>query len=304
MSASLAELAGILSERRNPRSMQIDTMDTLGILDCINTEDQTVPLAIAKVLPDIGVVVDTVVTQLQQGGRLFYIGAGTSGRLGILDAVECRPTFSVGDELVQGLIAGGEQALTSAVEGAEDNHAAGADDLKAKAITAHDVVLGIAASGRTPYVLGALQYARSLGCPAFALSCNPNGAINQLADHAIAVAVGPECLTGSTRMKAGTAQKLVLNMLSTAVMIRLGKTYENLMVDVNASNDKLRVRAKQIVIEATGCNEQEAEQALTNSSYSAKTAILMLLKSVTAEEATNLLNKHAGFLRHALQDEG
>ncbi len=298
------DLHSILSESRNRDTMDIDQIATLDILRKINAADHVVPQAIAQVLPDIEKVVEVIVQQLQQGGRLIYIGAGTSGRLGVLDAVECRPTFSVSDNLVQGVIAGGEPALISAVEGAEDDPELALNDLASLQLSHKDVLIGIAASGRTPYVTGAIQYAQSLGCPAFALSCNPKGSINQLADHAIAIAVGPEVLTGSTRMKAGTAQKLVLNMISTTVMIKLGKTYENLMVDVHASNKKLVARAERIVMDATACSNAEAKQALTRAEQSAKLAILLIKTELTVPEAKALLAQHHGFLRAALEAVG
>lgn len=298
------DLHSILSESRNLDTMDIDQIATLDILRKINAADHVVPQAIAQVLPDIEKVVEVIVQQLQQGGRLIYIGAGTSGRLGVLDAVECRPTFSVSDNLVQGVIAGGEPALISAVEGAEDDPELALNDLASLQLSHKDVLIGIAASGRTPYVTGAIQYAQSLGCPAFALSCNPKGSINQLADHAIAIAVGPEVLTGSTRMKAGTAQKLVLNMISTTVMIKLGKTYENLMVDVHASNKKLVARAERIVMDATACSNAEAKQALTRAEQSAKLAILLIKTELTVPEAKALLAQHHGFLRAALEAVG
>ncbi|MCP3428327.1 N-acetylmuramic acid 6-phosphate etherase [Opacimonas viscosa] len=298
------DLHSILSESRNRDTMDIDQIATLDILRKINAADHVVPQAIAQVLPDIEKVVEVIVQQLQQGGRLIYIGAGTSGRLGVLDAVECRPTFSVSDNLVQGVIAGGEPALISAVEGAEDDPELALNDLTSLQLSHKDVLIGIAASGRTPYVTGAIKYAQSLGCPAFALSCNPKGSINQLADHAIAIAVGPEVLTGSTRMKAGTAQKLVLNMISTTVMIKLGKTYENLMVDVHASNKKLVARAERIVMDATACSNAEAKQALTRAEQSAKLAILLIKTELTVPEAKALLAQHHGFLRAALEAVG
>jgi N-acetylmuramic acid 6-phosphate etherase len=295
------DLDNILSESRNPQTMDIDRCSTLEILTKINAADHAVPQAIAQILPDIEKVVTVTVKQLQAGGRLIYAGAGTSGRLGILDAVECRPTFSVPDELVQGVIAGGEPALISAVEGAEDSPELAQTDLTSLQLSSKDVLIGIVASGRTPYVTGAIQYAQSIGCPAFALSCNPKGSINELADHAIAIAVGPEVLTGSTRMKAGTAQKLVLNMISTTVMIKLGKTYENLMVDVNASNQKLVARAERIVMDATACSNAEAKQALTRAEQSAKLAILLIKTKLTVPEAKALLAQYHGFLRSALE---
>jgi N-acetylmuramic acid 6-phosphate etherase len=297
----IQDLQHILSESRHPDSMDIDMQSTNVILQIINSADQTVPVAVAQALPQISAAVDVIVKQLRLGGRLIYLGAGTSGRLGILDAVECRPTFSVDDELVQGIIAGGEQALTHAVEGAEDDINAAAVDLAAISFNAKDVLVGIAASGRTPYVIGGLNYATQLGAASISVSCNPNGKINTLAAINICAAVGPEILTGSTRMKAGTAQKLILNMLSTASMIKLGKTFTNLMVDVNASNAKLKARAQRIVVEATGCDEHQALTTLISTNYQPKPAILCILADINPNEATRLLLQHDGFLRHALQ---
>ncbi|MDA7793479.1 N-acetylmuramic acid 6-phosphate etherase [Glaciecola sp.] len=297
----IQDLQHILSESRHPDSMDIDMQSTNVILQIINSADQTVPVAVAQALPQISAAVDVIVKQLRLGGRLIYLGAGTSGRLGILDAVECRPTFSVDDELVQGIIAGGEQALTHAVEGAEDDINAAAVDLAAISFNAKDVLVGIAASGRTPYVIGGLNYATQLGAANISVSCNPNGKINTLAAINICAAVGPEILTGSTRMKAGTAQKLILNMLSTASMIKLGKTFTNLMVDVNASNAKLKARAQRIVVEATGCDEHQALTTLISTNYQPKSAILCILADINPNEATRLLLQHDGFLRHALQ---
>lgn len=299
---SVDELTLILSENRNPDSMDIDMQSTASIIQTINQADQQVPLAVAQCTAAISHAVDVIVKQLRDGGRLIYIGAGTSGRLGVLDAVECRPTFSVDDDLVQGIIAGGEHALTQAVEGAEDDLAAAEKDLRAIQFTQHDVLVGIAASGRTPYVIGALTYANALGAPTISVSCNPAGSINTLAQISICAAVGPEILTGSTRMKSGTAQKLILNMLSTASMIKLGKTFTNLMVDVNASNAKLKARAQRIVIEATGCDEQLALSTLLQANYQAKLAILMILAQVDVVTGDALLARHAGFLRLAIKE--
>jgi N-acetylmuramic acid 6-phosphate etherase len=245
-------------------------------------------------------VVDAATVSIKNNGRLIYIGAGTSGRLGILDAAECRPTFSVPDGVVVGVIAGGETAIQHAVEGAEDDTEAGKNDLQQLALNEKDTVVGISASGRTPYVSGALKYASSIGCTTGAIACSPNAAIFEPADIAICPVVGPEVLTGSTRMKSGTAQKLILNMISTATMVKLGKTYENLMVDVNATNDKLKARALRIVMQATDCDESTAEAALNASNNSAKTAILMVLTGASAEQATKQLAENSGFLRKAL----
>ena len=237
-------LTGMTTEKRNPRTMQLDTMSELEIVTTMNEEDARVPLAIAKKLPQIAQAAHWAAEAFEQGGRLFYMGAGTSGRLGVLDAAECPPTFGVAPGMVVGLIAGGEQAFLKAVEGAEDDRALGQSDLEAYGLNAKDVVIGIAASGRTPYVLGGLAYARSVGCRTAAIACNTGSEIGRAADLAIEVEVGPEVLTGSTRLKSGTAQKLILNMISTASMVRTGKVYQNLMVDVMQNNEKLHTRAK------------------------------------------------------------
>lgn len=300
-STLLSQLDAMISEGRNPETHGIDLMSTRDVLTLINREDSKVAEAVKAAIPAIANIVDKTVQRIQQGGRLFYLGAGTSGRLGILDAVECRPTFSVPDGLVIGVIAGGEPAIQHAVEGAEDNTQAGANDLQHHQFSSQDVLVGIAASGRTPYVIGALQYARSIGADTAALSCNPNAAIFDHADVAICAQVGPECLTGSTRMKSGTAQKLILNMISTTVMIRLGKTYQNLMVDVNATNEKLKARAIRIVMQATGASEADARTALVEAEFNAKTAILMLLTGMNKVMAEQALLKHNGFLRKAAE---
>jgi N-acetylmuramic acid 6-phosphate etherase len=299
----LNELHSILSESRNSSTLDIDLLSTEAILQKINEEDQKVALAIKPALPNIAKAVDCIVAAFQKQGRLIYIGAGTSGRLGILDAVECMPTFSVTENMVVGIIAGGEKAIKRAVEGAEDNEEAAIIDLEAINLKANDVVVGIAASGRTPYVISALRYAREVGARSVSVSCNPNSAIAKEADIEICAAVGAEILTGSTRMKSGTAQKLILNMLSTASMIRIGKTYQNLMVDVSASNAKLYARALLIVMQATDCDEETATQALQEAGNEAKLAILMILTDISAEQATALLQQHHGFLRKAVQSK-
>lgn len=293
-------LNNIVSEGRNTQSKDIDTLSTTGILTRINNEDATVANAVASQIDNIARVVDAATVSIKNNGRLIYIGAGTSGRLGILDAAECRPTFSVPDGVVVGVIAGGETAIQHAVEGAEDDTEAGKTDLQQLALNEKDTVVGISASGRTPYVSSALKYASSMGCTTGAIACSPNAAIFEPADIAICPVVGPEVLTGSTRMKSGTAQKLILNMISTATMVKLGKTYENLMVDVNATNDKLKARALRIVMQATDCDESTAEAALNASNNSAKTAILMVLTGASAEQATEQLAENSGFLRKAL----
>lgn len=295
-----AELSQLVSETRNPRSADIDLMSSLELVTLINAEDRTVPEAVAATLPQIGRAVDAIVASLQAGGRLVYAGAGTSGRLGVLDASECPPTFGTPPELVVGLIAGGDAAIRHAVEGAEDDAAAGAADLEAIDLAARDVLVGIAVSGRTPYVIGALQHAASIGATTIAITCNPASPIAAMAQISIAPVVGPEVVTGSTRLKSGTAQKLVLNMLSTASMVRLGKTYGNLMVDMIASNRKLEARAARMVAEATGASLADATTALEQAGYSSKLAILMLLTDQSAEAARAALARSGGVLRRAL----
>jgi N-acetylmuramic acid 6-phosphate etherase len=299
--ALLSELDQLVSEERNPRTMGIDLMSTPEIVATINAEDRLVPEAVGKTLPQVAQAVDAIVNAFGKGGRLVYIGAGTSGRLGVLDASECPPTFGVPATMVVGVIAGGLGALVSAVEGAEDSADGGAADLRAIDLTNRDVVVGIAVSGRTPYVIGALNYAKSLGAVTVGLTCNPDSAIAAMADISIAPLVGPEVVTGSTRLKSGTAQKLVLNMLSTASMIRIGKTYQNLMVDVRTSNEKLLARAVRIVMQATDCLEQEAEQALERTGNDVKLAILTILAGQNVDDARAALDGAGGFLRRALE---
>ncbi|MCR0996703.1 N-acetylmuramic acid 6-phosphate etherase [Serratia rubidaea] len=295
-------LGALVSETRNPETMTLDEMSTLEMVTCFNREDRKVPQAIAAVLPEIAQAVDLAASALRAGGRLIYLGAGTSGRLGVLDASECPPTFGVPHGVVVGLIAGGPEAMFKAVEGAEDDAALGERDLQDLALTPVDMVVGLAASGRTPYVIGALRYARQLGCPTVAISCNPGSPIAAEAQVAISPVVGPEALTGSTRMKSGTAQKLVLNMISTGAMVKWGKVYQNLMVDVKATNVKLVDRACRIVVEATGAERSQAEAALAQTDFEVKPAILMLLAGVSAEEAQRRLQVYHGYLRAALAD--
>lgn len=295
-------LGALVSETRNPETMTLDEMSTLEMVTCFNREDRKVPQAIAAVLPEIAQAVDLAASALRAGGRLIYLGAGTSGRLGVLDASECPPTFGVPHGVVVGLIAGGPEAMFKAVEGAEDDAALGERDLQDLALTPADIVVGLAASGRTPYVIGALRYARQLGCPTVAISCNPGSPIAAEAQVAISPVVGPEALTGSTRMKSGTAQKLVLNMISTGAMVKWGKVYQNLMVDVKATNVKLVDRACRIVVEATGAERSQAEAALAQTDFEVKPAILMLLAGVSVEEAQRRLQVHHGYLRAALVD--
>ncbi|UUE46177.1 N-acetylmuramic acid 6-phosphate etherase [Pectobacterium aroidearum] len=293
-------LGKLVSETRNPATMALDQLPTLEMMHAFNQEDRKVPEAIAQVLPAIAEAVDLATASLQAGGRLIYLGAGTSGRLGVLDASECPPTFGVPHGLVIGLIAGGPGALLKAVEGAEDDPALGEADLKALDLTAVDMVIGLAASGRTPYVIGALRYARDVGCRTAAISCNPQSPIAQEAQVAISPVVGPEALTGSTRLKSGTAQKLVLNMISTGVMVKLGKVYQNLMVDVKATNVKLLDRACRIVVEATGAEREKARHALMLADNEVKPAILMLLANIDVAAARERLKQHNGYLREAL----
>lgn len=297
----MVQLKTILTEQRNPATLEIDRADTAEILRLMNAEDQKVALAVERVLPQITRAVDLIDRQMRAGGRLVYCGCGTSGRLGVLDASECPPTFGVEPGRVVGVIAGGQNALQNAVEGAEDNAAAGEADLRALDFGAKDVLVGIAASGRTPYVLGAMAYARSVGAPVIGLTCCPGSEIDTAADVGIAPQPGPEVITGSTRLKSGTAQKLVLNMLSTAAMIKMGKVYSNLMVDVCASNQKLVARAISIVRSAAGVDEAAALDALQKADFSCKTAIVMLLCGVGAEQARAMLDGMGGHVSDAIR---
>ncbi len=294
------QLQHLVSEGRNPRTTEIDRMSSLEIVTTINREDQGVAAAVGEVLPQVAAAVDAIVAAFNAGGRLVYIGAGTSGRLGVLDASECPPTFGVPPTMVVGLIAGGLDALVNASEGAEDRADAGAADLAAIGFGARDVVVGIAVSGRTPYVIGALDYAKAQGAATVALTCNPDSPIAAMADISIAPVVGPEVITGSTRLKSGTAQKLVLNMLSTASMVRIGKTYSNLMVDMIASNEKLVARAARVVAEASGRSIAESEAALAAAGKDSKLAILMLVTGEDADTARQQLVAAGGVLRRAI----
>lgn len=296
----LQSLAKMFTEQRNPNSMNIDRLSAQDIVRVINNEDKQVPMAVEKCLSQIAEAVEKIVDAFQQGGRLVYVGAGTSGRLGVLDASECPPTYGVSPEMVVGLIAGGERALRHSIEGAEDNAEQGKADLQAVNFSEKDVLVGIAASGRTPYVLGALDYANELGATTVSIASNPNSAMAKVVDIAIETVVGAEVLTGSSRMKSGTAQKLVLNMLTTASMILLGKCYENLMVDVQASNEKLRARAIKIVMEATECEREVAENTLKIAENNAKLAIMMILSGFDKEPAERILAEHHGRLRDAV----
>lgn len=295
------DLSRLTTERRNPASAHIDSCTTLEMVTIMQQEDSKIASAIEKILPEIARAIDATSQRLENGGRLFYLGAGTSGRLGILDASECPPTYGTDPELVQGLIAGGVPAIFRAQEGAEDNPGLAVHDLKEHGFSAKDVLVGIAASGRTPYVIGGLKYARELGALTIALACSEHAEIAALADIALTPVTGPEVVTGSTRMKAGTAQKLVLNMLSTGTMIKLGKVYGNLMVDVKASNEKLRERCVRIVRQATGAEDAAARAALIETNYACKTAIVMLLLGVDKTGAETLLTRANGRVAAALE---
>ena len=296
----MVELKKIATEQRNPNTMNIDTLPTLDMIRLINQEDHNVAKAVGLVAEQIAQAVDVIADRLSKGGRLIYCGAGTSGRLGILDAVECPPTYSTEPEMVQGLIAGGYPAIFKAVEGAEDSKEMGVEDMKGINFAAGDVLVGVAASGRTPYVLGCMEYAKELGAVTVSVTCCPGSVLDSFADIGIAPAPGPEVVTGSTRMKSGTAQKMVLNMLSTGAMIKLGKVYGNLMVDVKPSNEKLIRRCVTIVCAATECDEATATAALEACEYRPKTAIVMVLMGVGAEEAKALLNKADGRIAKVL----
>lgn len=298
---SVASLHALISEGRNPRTRDIDRLSVPDLVARINAEDQRIAAAVEVELPAIARTVEAIVSAFQSGGRLIYIGAGTSGRLGVLDASECPPTYSVPPEMVVGLIAGGDRALRDAVEGAEDDADQGAADLRGVNVSDRDVVVGIAVSGRTPYVIGALDHARSVGAVTVALTCNPGSVMARHADIEIAPAVGPEVVTGSTRLKSGTAQKMVLNMLTTASMIRIGKTYENLMVDLKISNEKLRVRAIGILTEATGLGPDDASALLARAGGDLKRAILMQLGGLDRDAAAAMLAESGGVLRQAIE---
>ena len=292
----------LTTEAANPESENIDQMTALEALSLINREDAKVAAAVREALPEIAAAVEVIAEALAGGGRLLYLGAGTSGRLGALDAVECRPTFSAPPELVQGLIAGGDKAMTQSIEGAEDRPEGARADLKARGLTAADVVCGIAASGKTPYVIGGLEYARSLGAKTVAIACNAKSTIGALADVSINVDAGPEVIAGSTRMKAGTAQKMILNMLSTVVMTRLGKVYGNLMVDVRVSNQKLAERACRLVTRLTGVDDRRARELLASANSEVKSAVVMERLGVDYREARRLLEQANGRLREVIGD--
>ena len=294
-------LKSMSTETRNQNTMNLDIMSPLEVVTVMNQEDAKVPAAITPALPNIAQCVTWAIASIEAGGRIIYMGAGTSGRLGVLDAVECPPTFGVAPEVVVGLIAGGEKAFVKAVEGAEDSRELGRQDLIDIKLEARDIVIGIAASGRTPYVLGGLAYAQEMGCHTVGISCNPGSAVGAAAELAIEVVPGPECLTGSTRLKSGTCQKLILNMISTATMVGCGKAYQNLMVDVMQTNEKLVVRAQNIVMEATGCDRETAAEKIAIAGGNAKTAITMILADCGLEEAKERLAKAKGHVREAIK---
>lgn len=296
------EIAKLNTEQQNPKTMNIDLMSTEEIITVINQEDTLVPNVLARQVPNISEVVDKIVAAFKNGGRLIYIGAGTSGRLGIIDASECPPTFGTDSGLVIGIIAGGKEAMTEALEGVEDDKDQGNADLVNINLTPDDIVVGIAASGRTPYTIGALEYAKEIGSTTVSVVCSKDSEMEKISDHTIAAVVGPEVITGSTRMKAGTAQKLVLNMLSTASMIKLGKVYGNLMVDVQMTNEKLHNRAVNIVKMATGASDEEARVAIKEQNYHTKAAILQVTTGLRGTVAKELLEKHEGYLRNAISD--
>lgn len=294
------KISQLTTETRNPKSSELDTLSSLEIIQIMNEEDHKVAQAINQQLPNISKAVDVIVNQLNEGGRVIYFGAGTSGRLGVLDASECPPTFSSTDEFI-GIIAGGDKALRVPIEGAEDSLTLCVEDLKKLNLTSKDVAIGLAASGRTPYCIGGLEYAKSLGCHTVSVTCNPNSKMSQIAEIGIDIEVGPEVLTGSTRLKSGSAQKMVLNMLSTASMVRYGKVYGNLMVDVSPTNEKLVKRAVKIVMDATGCDEVLAEKKLQEAHLKPKCAIVMIKKDCSYEDALVLLKNAKNFVREAIK---
>ncbi|MFM2479353.1 N-acetylmuramic acid 6-phosphate etherase [Celerinatantimonas sp. MCCC 1A17872] len=298
----IQELATLTSEQQNPVSKQLDELDSLAIVTLMNQQDAQVSTAIADILPQVAKAVDLITQSFQQNGRLIYVGAGTSGRLGVLDASECPPTFGVSDQQVIGLIAGGKEAMFKAQEGAEDSPTLAKEELEALKLSANDTLVGIAASGRTPYVIGALEYGNAIGSTTIAISCNRDSPIAQEAQLALTPVVGPEVLAGSTRLKSGTAQKLILNMLSTAAMVRMGKCYENYMVDLKASNLKLKARSLRILMQLTDCTQLEAESLLKAANGQLKTAILMAMTSLDVEQAQTNLEQADGHLKTAIQN--
>lgn len=295
------DLAKLTTESRNEDTLNIDKVSTLDMVKIINNEDKKVAAAVEAELPKIAEAIDEIVKGMHKGGRLIYIGAGTSGRLGILDASECPPTYGVSEDLVQGVIAGGKEAIFRAKEGAEDSKELAVEDLKNRNLNKNDVVVGLAASGRTPYVIGALEYANEIGAVTVSITCNKDSEVSKVAKISIAPVVGAEVVTGSTRLKSGTAQKLVLNMLSTGAMIKLGKVYGNLMVDVRATNEKLVERAKKIVCEATGVEREKAENILKETDFDVKLSIFMILSELNKDEAKKILDANKGYIAEALK---
>ncbi|MDT2747525.1 N-acetylmuramic acid 6-phosphate etherase [Vagococcus fluvialis] len=295
-------LENLTTEKRNEDTLNLDKLSIIETVTKMNQEDEKVIVAIEKKKESIAAVIEQVVKSLKNGGRLFYFGAGTSGRLGILDAAECVPTFSTDPELVQGIIAGGESAMTVAVEGAEDSTTLAEEDFRERGLTDKDIVIGISASGRTPYVIGGLKYAAEVGATTASISCNENAEISTFASFPIEVTAGPEILTGSTRLKSGTLQKLILNMISTISMVHLGKVYGNLMVDVKPTNEKLVERAKNIIVEATGCTKEEATHYFEDSDEQVKLAIIRILTKTSKEEGLALLEANDGFIRKAVDN--
>ncbi len=297
----MIDLSVLTTESRNPDTINLDEMTPLQIAAIMNQEDAKAVKAVEEVIPEIATAIEWATDSLNAGGRIIYIGAGTSGRLGVLDAVECPPTFGVSRELVVGLIAGGDKAFVEAVEGAEDSETLCEADLKEIGLTSKDIVIGLAASGRTPYVIYGLDYANKTGCHTVAIACNKGSDVGKKANLAIEPVTGPEVLTGSTRLKAGTAQKMILNMISTGSMVGIGKAYENLMVDVKQSNEKLVVRSQNIVMTATGCTREEAEKVLKQAEGHVKTAITMILLDCDPEDARQKLSQAGGKIRKALK---
>lgn len=294
------DLNGLSTEKRNPETMNLDEMEIEDILAVMNREDEKVVRIVRGVLPRVAEIIGFTTESLKRNGRIIYIGAGTSGRLGVLDAAECPPTFGVSSEVVVGVIAGGESAFLKAVEGAEDSEELGVRDLEELRVDERDTVIGLTASGRTPYVIGALKYASGKRCRTASISCNTGSEVSRYAEVAVEVETGPEVLSGSTRLKAGTAEKMILNMISTVSMVETGKVYKNLMVDVRQSNAKLIVRTENIVMQAVGCDREEAKRALKEAGGEAKLAILMLLLQTEVEETRRILENAGGKIKNAL----
>jgi len=296
----IEKLEKLVTEGRNPRTMNIDSVSTLEMIEMINEEDKKVAEAVGEAKESIAKAVDIIADRLSKGGRLIYTGAGTSGRLGILDASECPPTYGVSFDLIQGLIAGGHTAIFKAVEGAEDNKELGKTDLIEKNLTDKDVVCGIAASGRTPYVIGGMEYAKEVGAAVLCVTMNPESEMAKVADVPISVVVGPEVIMGSTRMKSGTAQKMVLNMLTTGTMVKLGKVYSNLMIDVQSTNEKLVARAKRITMMATDESEENVVKVLNETNFDVKLSVVMIKTGLDKGSARKLLDENKGYVQKAI----